>query len=173
MKEIKGYEGLYSITSCGKVWSHRRGVFLEPIYDKYGYLKVNLYKDDKLKTFLVHRLVAIAYIPNPDNLPEVNHKDEIKDHDWINNLEWCTHGYNINYGTRTERQIQSRMGKHYEKAGMQLYCPELDMYFKSQTEASQQTGARQEEISKCLKGKKKHAGRHPWTGELLSWHKVS
>jgi hypothetical protein len=104
MKSIKGYEGLYAVTRDGKVWSHRSNMFLTPIYNKDGYLKVNLYDNDgKMRTYLVHRLVAIAFIPNPDNLPEINHKDEVKDHNCVDNLEWTTHVDNINYGTRTER----------------------------------------------------------------------
>ena len=108
MRDVKGYEGLYAITSCGKVWSYRRKKFLTQIPDKDGYMKVNLYKDDKMKTFLVHRLVAIAYIPNSDNLPEVNHKNEIKNRNYVNNLEWCNHGYNINYGERNRKAAEKR-----------------------------------------------------------------
>ena len=75
MKDIKGYEGLYAVTSCGRVWSYRRNKFLAPATIKSGYNYVNLYKDGKKKFCRVHRLVAEAYIPNPDNLPQVNHKN--------------------------------------------------------------------------------------------------
>ena len=66
MKDIKGYEGLYAITSCGKVWSYRRKKFLKLRADQDGYLLVNLYNKGKPKGCLVHRLVAEAYIPNPE-----------------------------------------------------------------------------------------------------------
>lgn len=109
MKDIEGYEGLYAITSCGKVWSYKSKKFLKARYDKDGYISVALRKDGKTKYFFVHRLVAMAYIPNPNNLPEVNHKNEIKSDNNINNLEWCTRKYNANYGTIKERLAFARL----------------------------------------------------------------
>ena len=103
MKDIPGYEGHYAITSCGRVWSYKRNRFLKPSTDKYGYLHVVLYKNGKGKHKFIHQLVAEAYIPNPNNLPQVNHKDEVRTHNWINNLEWCDVTYNNNYGTRNAK----------------------------------------------------------------------
>ena len=103
MKDIPGYEGKYAATSCGKIWSYKSKKFLKPKSDKDGYYKVNLYYDGKQKTYFIHRLVALTYIPNPNNLPQVNHKSEIKTENFIDNLEWCTGEYNTNYGTRNER----------------------------------------------------------------------
>ena len=103
MKDVKNYEGLYAVTSCGKIWSYRRQKFLKPGIYKKGYLYVNLCKDGKAKSYAVHRLVAEAYIPNPDNLPMINHKDECKTNNCLQNLEWCDASYNINYGTRNEK----------------------------------------------------------------------
>lgn len=108
MKDILDYEGLYAITSCGKVWSYRSQKFLKPKIKKNGYLEVDLRKNGSHKFCLVHRLVAEAYINNPFNLAEVNHKDEIKAHNWINNLEWVSHKDNCNYGTRNERILNTR-----------------------------------------------------------------
>lgn len=169
MKDIKGYEGLYAVTSCGKVWSYRRKKFLKPIPDKDGYLKVNLYKNDKLRTFQLHRLVADAYIDNPEGLPEVNHKDEVKDHDWWMNLEWCDREYNLNYGTRNERAGETRRHNGSPSVRTSVYCIELDMAFSSMTEASLKTGIDQGTISKACSGKRASAGRHPVTGEKLHW----
>lgn len=90
MKDIKNYEGLYAVTSCGRVWSYKRQKFLTPEDNGHGYLRVNLYKDGKDKKYMIHRLVAEAYIPNPDNLPQVDHIDENKNHNYINNLQWIT-----------------------------------------------------------------------------------
>ena len=90
MKDIKGYEGLYGITSCGKVWSYKRKKFLEPYTSGNGYLKVQLFKDNEKKQYYIHRLVAEAYIPNMDNLPQVDHIDENKSHNYVNNLQWIT-----------------------------------------------------------------------------------
>lgn len=98
MKQILGYEGLYSVTGTGEVWSHankrgqkgRKGKFLKAWLVGAGYKSVMLYKEDISKKFLVHRLVAVRYIPNPKNLPEVNHKDSNKLNNTIANLEWVS-----------------------------------------------------------------------------------
>lgn len=173
MKDIEGYEGIYAVTSCGRVWSYRKNRFLKPSYDKDGYLKVNLYKDGKIKTFQLHRLVASVYIPNPEGLPEINHKDEIKHHDWYMNLEWCTHEYNMNYGTRNERARASFMNSDTEGAKKGVYCVELNEWFDSMTAASIRTGVAQSDISKCCHGKRESAGRDSITGERLTWRFVA
>lgn len=103
MRDIPGYEGLYAVTSCGKVWSHRSNRFLKPAGGKGNYQMILLQVNGKRKYEYVHRLVAMAYIPNPHNYPEVNHMDEVRDHNWYLNLEWCTRAYNLNYGTRLEQ----------------------------------------------------------------------
>lgn len=111
-KDVLGYEGLYQVSNKGNVYSVERvssqgkkcgGRILKLGYNRGGYLKVNLYKDGKMKTKIVHRLVAEAFIPNPNNYPEINHIDEVKDNNNIENLEWCTSKYNSNHGTRNER----------------------------------------------------------------------
>lgn len=96
MKDIPGYEGIYAVTSCGRVWSYKRGKFLEPGINTKGYEFVTLYAGTPWQ-ILVHRLVAMTYIPNPDNLPVVNHKDENPRNNCVNNLEWCSQRYNVNY----------------------------------------------------------------------------
>lgn len=111
MIDIKGYEGLYAVTKDGKVWSHRNKKFLKACEASGGYLLVQLCNKGHCKTFLVHRLVAEAYIPNPDNLPFVNHKDENKQNPDASNLEWCTSLYNNNYGTRKSRDAAHKTGK--------------------------------------------------------------
>lgn len=103
MKDIKGYEGEYAITSCGKVWSYKSNKFLSLKNDKDGYKFVTLCKNGKTTNFKVHRLVAEAYIPNPNNYPIINHKDEIKDNNCVNNLEWCTYLYNHQYSSNGNR----------------------------------------------------------------------
>ena len=72
--------------------------------DKKHYMEVNLSKNNKVTHYLIHRLVAQAFIPNPNNLPQVNHKDENRENNRVDNLEWCTAEYNTNYGTRALRQ---------------------------------------------------------------------
>lgn len=117
-RDIEGYEGLYQVSNLGRVKSLDRidrlgrrkpGVILSYILHNYGYLLVNLYKEGKRKLFLVHRLVAHTFIPNPEGLPEINHKDEDKTNNLVDNLEYCDRKYNINYGTHTERMVQTRI----------------------------------------------------------------
>lgn len=101
MKDILGYEGLYAVTSCGRVWSYKSNRFLEPYRDRKGYLRVTLYGNGSKKDCKVHRLVAEAYLPNPNNWPHINHKDEIKSHNFLGNLEWCNADYNNHYGSHS------------------------------------------------------------------------
>ena len=103
MRDVKGYEGLYGVTAEGDVYGYKRKKFLKPSTDKDGYLYVDLHKNGKHKKFRIHRLVAEAYIPNIDNLPMINHKDENKANNCLQNLEWCDCKYNNNYGTRIEK----------------------------------------------------------------------
>ena len=154
MKDIKDYEGLYAITTDGNVWSYKSRKFLKPYLIKGGYHIVGLYNNGKRKKFLIHRLVAEAFIPNPNNLPCVNHKDENKSDNNVNNLEWCSYEYNNNYGTRVKRSA--------EKKSEAVYCVELDRTFKSQTEAVKELGISQGNISNCLTGKIKTAGGYHW-----------
>ena len=111
-KDVVGYEGLYKVSNKGNVYSVGRinsqckkigGIILKPGYTRGGYLLVNLCENGKVKSKYIHRLVLEAFVENPNNLPEVNHLDEIKDNNELSNLEWCDSSYNINYGTRTER----------------------------------------------------------------------
>ena len=126
-KDIEGYEGLYQVSDFGEVrslgmWTNIHGGFkrflkgrvLKPSKDRGGYLYVLLYKNGNRKTYKVHRLVAQAFLPNPNNLPEVNHIDENKENNKVCsgmvNLEWCTTKYNLNYGTRNKRSSDARRG---------------------------------------------------------------
>ena len=107
-RPILGYEGVYEVSSYGRVRSLDRydgrnhfikGRIMKRSYCSNGYLSIDLCLNGKIKKCLVHRLVALTFIPNPDNLPMVNHLDEDKTNNRVDNLEWCTAKYNINYGT--------------------------------------------------------------------------
>lgn len=104
-KPVKGYEGLYSVDDTGTVYGWK-GQPLKPHDNGYGYLIVDLHDlSGEKKHKKVHRLVAEAFLPNPKNLPEINHKDENKHNNFVSNLEWCTSSYNKRYGTG--RKIRS------------------------------------------------------------------
>ena len=153
MKDIKDYEGLYAITRDGNVWSYRNNKFLKPRLNKGDYHQVNLCKNGKGKNFLIHRLVAKAFIPNPNNLPEVNHKDEDKSNNCVENLEWMSKIDNINYGTGIERSAKKR--------SKPVYCIELNKIFDGARQAARELGLDNSSIIKCCKGKvKTHRGYH-------------
>lgn len=104
-KDIPNYENLYQISNLGRIKSlqnYRKYNILTPRIKK-GYYTIGLRKNGKRKWYLIHRLVAKTFIPNNDNLPQVNHIDENKLNNRVNNLEWCNASYNNNYGTRQER----------------------------------------------------------------------
>lgn len=145
MKDIKEYEGLYAVTSCGRIWSYRSKKFLKNQLDRYGYEYVNLKFQGKCKKEKIHRLVAEAYIPNPDNLPQVNHKDEVRNHNWVGNLEWCSAKYNTLYS-------QSK----------KVECIETGEIFESITDAANSINRHKGNLSKCLKGKTKTCAGYHW-----------
>lgn len=158
-KDIKNYEGFYQGSNLGRVKSleridcighHRKERILKPKKDKYGYLQVNLWKNGKKKTFTVHRLVAEAFIPNPNNLPCINHKDECKTNNNVNNLEWCDNKYNNAYGTRTE------------KCSKKVLQYDLEGNFIREWESTAECGRNgfiQQAVASCCRGElKKHQG---------------
>lgn len=145
MVDIKGYEGLYAITSCGKVWSYRKQKFLAPnINKKNGYMSVILSVNKKQKRFYIHRLVAEAFIPNQDNLPQINHKDENKKNNCVNNLEWTNAKENINYGSRSLKQGMTR--------GSIVVCLNNNQEYYSTHEAARQLNLSQSNVQRCCAG---------------------
>ena len=106
-KDIKHYEGLYRISNLGRIWSVHKNDYKLPQTKENGYLSVSLYKNGKMHNEYVHRLVALTFLPNHDNLPQVNHKDENKRNNSSDNLEWCDSKYNNNYGTHIDRMVCS------------------------------------------------------------------
>lgn len=125
-KDIKNFEGLYQVSNLGRVKSldkyvnqfngfniskrFYKGKVLQPHVSNKGYLRVFLYNKEMKKNYSVHRLVAEAFIPNLDNLPQVNHKDENKLNNISSNLEWCSSKFNINYGNRNFKTSEKLKG---------------------------------------------------------------
>ena len=108
---VPGYEGLYEVSNLGNVKSLRSGKLMKKSKNNVGYEMLTLTKDKTQKTYLIHRLVALTFIPNPENLEEINHKDEVKTNNCVENLEWCSRDYNLNYGTYRERMSALKTGK--------------------------------------------------------------
>lgn len=172
-RPIEGYEGLYEVSDWGRVKSlekvdslgHlRKEKILKSIKNNKGYIKVNLCKDGERKNCTVHRLVAQAFIPNPDNLPCVNHKDEVKTNNHVGNLEFCSHQYNSTYGTAIQRRVEKTINGKLSKS---VYQYTLDGEFvrewESVSEIQRQLGYFQTAISACCAGKCKTSYDYIWS----------
>ena len=151
-KDIYCYEGQYQVSDIGNVRSvdridsrgrKLRGLILKPICEKDGYLTVNIYKNGIRKNKKIHRLVAEAFIPNPNGLPQVNHIDEVKDNNNVDNLEWCTSKYNNSHGTRNERVSKKVRAVNIETGEV--------ITFNSMVEAGR-NGYGNGEVSKACRG---------------------
>lgn len=168
-KDIPGYEGLYQVSNTGKVKSLERKVkkwdgertipetILKPD-SNHGYERVNLRKNNVYKHYLVHRLVAQAFVPNPHNYPQVNHIDEVKTSNNAANLEWCDQEYNVNWGTCLNRRAvtQGKIVQQFTFDGV------LVAEYWSAQEAARQTGYSQGDISNCCRGIYKYAYNYVW-----------
>ena len=155
-KDIKDYEGLYQVSNLGRVKSlhFNKELLLKLRLTGRGYYQIDLQKDKNIKRALVHRLVAEAFIPNPDNLSCVNHKDENKLNNCVDNLEWCTQMYNIHYGTGLQRRIATQ----YKP----VLCVEKGIIYPSQIEAGRQLGMCHRHINDCCKGRRSTTGGYHW-----------
>lgn len=150
-RDIEGYEGLYQVSNMRRVKSlgnefSRKEKILKPRKSKDGYLQLQLHKEGECKDYRVHRLVGQAFLENPEELPEINHKDEDKINNCVENLEWCSSKYNKNYGTRNKRVSKS--------LSKPLMCVETNEIFNSAQEAQEQTGIDASSIGKCANHRK-------------------
>ena len=155
------YRGLYQISNLGNIKSlgndkTRKEKILKARKDTSGYLRVYLYKNGKRKTFSVHRLVAFMFILNDDqiNKVEVNHIDENKENNCVDNLEWCTPQYNHDYGTRNER-----VAKVLSKKVIGFSLSDTKVIILQSTMQAEKFGFNQGHICSCCNGKlKSHKG---------------
>lgn len=170
MKDIPNYEKKYAIDEKGNVWSYKHKKFLKPV-ENNGYYGVSLVdSNNKIKNWKIHRLVAITYLPNENNLPYINHKDENKLNNSVDNLEWCTPYYNIHYGSCIDKIKRSRtkelMAKCHKAASKALskavLCVETSVVYSSAKEAKLALGLAHCHIEDCCKGKRNVAGGFHW-----------
>ena len=152
--EHDGIKYNYEVSTEGKVRNMKTGRIMAQSDNGRGFLYVVL----KKKSFRVNRLVAIAFIPNPDNLPEVNHKNENKHDNRVENLEWCNRKYNATYGTIKEKQAKA----HYKRVKATHKKTGEVLYFDSITQASTELDLFHSNICACLRGTKKSCGGYLW-----------
>ena len=175
-KPVKGYEGLYEVSNLARVrsldgwrdWVTRcgnpgkrfyRGRILRPQMKNSGYLFIMLHNHDTYRITTIHRLVAEHFIPNPHNLPMVNHKDECKTNNIPENLEWCDNRYNVNYGTCPKRNSDSHKKKPVEQLNLDGV---VIARFECMHEAERVTGLRRCEISRCVRKPTNTARGYRW-----------
>lgn len=167
-KNITGYEGLYQVSNLGRVKStqYHNGTYeriLKPSKGKNGYLSVALYKDKKCKWHLVHRLVAQAFLDNPDNLSQINHKDECKTNNIVDNLEWCSASYNLNYNDGRKRRAEKQInGKRSKTVYQYSLNGEFVKEWKSLMEIKRSMGFSVGNIGQCCLGKRKTSYGYRW-----------
>lgn len=162
-KEVYGFDILYEVSNLGNVrtkYVKNKGYTQEyheckPIDNGNGYLRFNWTSNRKHHTVYIHRLVALAFIDNPNGYPEVNHKDENKSNNAADNLEWCDRTYNANYGTKPERTAQ--------KNKMKIKCNETGIIYGSLKEAATDMNVRNTAISNCLNGRSKSSCGYTWS----------
>lgn len=164
-RDIQGYEGLYQVSNYGRVRSLDRvvtqtnngtlskhlyrGRILKQNKRPNGYYGVQLSKDGITKPYLIHRIVATEFIPNPDNLPQVNHKDEDKYNNCVDNLEWCDAKYNSNYGTARQKVVDA-----ISKPILQFTLDgDFIKEYSSAAEVQRETNFNKSHVSDAAKGK--------------------
>lgn len=149
---IKGYENLYKISNKGIIKSyHRTPKIMKLSLTPDGYRYINLSRLGESNKFRVHRLVAQTFIENKNNLPEVNHIDEDKNNNCVSNLEWCTHEYNMGYGTCKTRNTKTNQLKT-GKPIYAIYKDGTDYFFKSVRETCRELKLDRGAVFACLRG---------------------
>lgn len=156
-KVIEDYPN-YMVSNMGRVKNYTTNKVLKPHKIENGYQQVFLYKNIKRKMFLLHRLIAQTFIPNPNNLPQVNHKNEDKSDNRVENLEWCSCSYNNSYGTAPKRRKEklSKSVLQFTKDG------EFIKKWDCITDIKNNLGIERSNIYSCCIGKYKTTGGYKW-----------
>ena len=174
-RDVEGYEGIYQVSNMGRIRSLDRqilshhnckisikGRIISPAKCVSGYEEAHLYKNGIRRALLLHRIVAKAFIPNPNNFPEVNHKDENIQNNCVENLEWCDSKYNANYGTRNQRCYESNR-KHFKPIyQIDFTSGEKIKRWDCIADAARALKIHEEQISRVCKGRNKTAGGFLW-----------
>ena len=189
-RDVVGYEGLYEVSNLGRVRSLdkeiiitgvqkrpvkgiKKGKIFTPSQNPQGYYYTTLHKNKKTKTVRVHRLVAQAFIPNPENKPYIDHINTIKTDNRVQNLRWATQKENCNNKLTRKHISEAKIGKKYseerkmnmrEKSPFKIrvMCVETGIIYKSAMEAGRQTGISQGNISSACRGERGKAGGYHW-----------
>lgn len=177
-RSVVGYEGLYEVSTDGRVRTVEHitnGHAIMPtelaikIYKSQRYARVRLYRDGKSKDHMVHRLVAEAFIPNPDNKPQVNHIDGDRSNNRVENLEWCTASENQRHAYRAGLKDIENTITHTRKKVRQIDADgNVIKIWQSMSDAARGLGLQVSNISHCCKGKIGSTGGYKW--ELVSEH---
>lgn len=163
-KDIKEFEGHYQVSNLGNVKSlnyKKMGISknLVPKKNNKGYLWVELRSNGKVKPMLIHRLVAMAFLPNPNNLEQVNHKDENPLNNCVENIEWCTREYNVRYSIEKHPK---KPHKHLKHVLQKTLNGEILKSYPCTVEVARANGYNQWSIIQCCKGKRKQAYGYKW-----------
>lgn len=157
-KDVRGFEGLYQVSNLGNIKSSYTKKIRKPGNNGTGYYYVNLRKNNKSFNHYVHRLVAEAFLDNPNGYSCVNHKDENPSNNCIDNLEWCSYEYNNNYGNH-----RKNLSKSGSKAIIQWKNGTKIREWESAKVAGLALGIQNQNIAKVLKGLRNTAGGYGWT----------
>ena len=157
--DIPNYEGLYQASNLGRI-RNIKGRIMKQNEDKDGYMIITLHKDGKAKTHRVHRLVLEAFKANTEGKPEVNHRNEVKSDNRLNNLEWVTSKQNANHATRNARITATNKAngiykKLAEKNSIPVYCITNNKVYESAREAARILNLDNASIMRCCQGKYK------------------
>lgn len=160
-KDIPDFEGLYQISTLGRVKSFKKNseFILKQYVANHGYVQVTLYGKNFKRKVLVHRLVANAFLPNPNNYPQINHIDENPLNNCVDNLEWCTAKYNNDFGTA---RLRASITKSEKKVEQYLPTGEFLACYVCMSVASRITGISKHKIKDCCLGHSKTGGNYVW-----------